>query len=97
MKKFLCLIAAALLTVGIQAANEKVKADTLIVKPTPQMHCSSCETKIKKGIRFVKGVKKINTSLTQQTVTIIYQKDKATYDDFVKAFQGIGYEIKEVK
>ena len=43
------------------------------------------------------GVKKINTSLTQQTVTIIYQKDKATYDDFVKAFQGIGYEIKEVK
>ena len=43
------------------------------------------------------GVQKINTSLTQQTVTIIYQKDKATYDDFVKAFQGIGYEIKEVK
>ena len=43
------------------------------------------------------GIKKINTSLTQQTVTIIYQKDKATYDDFVKAFQGIGYEIKEVK
>lgn len=43
------------------------------------------------------GVKKINTSLTQQTVTIIYQKDKATYDDFVKAIQGIGYEIKEVK
>ena len=43
------------------------------------------------------GVKKINTSLTQKTVTIIYQKDKATYDEFVKAFQGIGYEIKEVK
>lgn len=43
------------------------------------------------------GIKKINTPLTQQTVTIIYQKDKATYDDFFKAFQGIGYEIKEVK
>ena len=43
------------------------------------------------------GIKKINTSLTQQTATIIYQKDKATYDDFFKAFQGIGYEIKEVE
>ena len=51
------------------------------------------ENKIKKNIRFVKGVKEIKTSVPDQKVTIIYQKDKSTYEDFVKAFSKIGYKI----
>ena len=67
--------------------------DTLIVTTTPQMHCSGCENRIKQNIRFVKGVKAITTSVADQKVTIVYQKGKASYDDFVKAFDKIGFRI----
>ena len=38
-------------------------------------------------------MKAITTSVADQKVTIVYQKDKATYDDFVKAFDKIGFRI----
>ena len=75
------------------SAFAQTKADTLVVTTTPSMHCEGCENKIKKNIRFVKGVKAITTSVADQKVTIVYQKDKATYDDFVKAFDKIGFRI----
>ena len=70
-------------------------ADTLTVTTQPQMHCENCEKKIKSNIRFVKGTKKIETSVDDQKVTIVYDARKAKYDDFVEAFKKIGYEIKK--
>ena len=75
--------------------NSKQTNDTLVVTTNPVMHCSGCETKIKQNIRFVKGVKKITTSVPEQKVTIVYNGSKSTYNDFVKAF-AIGYEIKVI-
>lgn len=46
-------------------------------------------------IRFVKGTKKIETSVDDQRVTIIYDGKKAKYEDYVAAFRKIGYEIKK--
>lgn len=37
-----------------------------------QMHCQSCEQRIKGNIRFVKGTKKIDTSVDEQKVAIVY-------------------------
>ena len=70
-------------------------ADTLVVTIQPQMHCQNCEKKIKSNIRFVKGTKKIETSVEDQKVTIVYDNKKAKYDDYVAAFKKIGYEIKK--
>ena len=72
----------------------KTPADILVVTTQPQMHCQNCEKKIKSNIRFVKGTKKIDTSVDEQKVTIVYDSKKADYDDFVAAFRKIGYEIK---
>mgnify|MGYP004641248319 FL=1 len=72
----------------------KTPADTLVVTTQPQMHCQNCEKKIKSNIRFVKSTKKIDTSVDEQKVTIVYDSKKADYDDFVAAFRKIGYEIK---
>ena len=69
---------------------------TYVVTTTPQMHCENCEKKIKNGLRFVKGVKDITTDVTNQTVTIKYDADKTSTDAFVKAFEKIGYTVKEV-
>lgn len=87
------LLAAFMLAV---AGNiiAKTPADTLVVTTQPQMHCQNCEKKIKSNIRFVKGTKKIDTSVDEQKVTIVYDSKKADYDDFVAAFRKIGYEIK---
>ena len=70
--------------------------DTLRVSTTPQMHCANCEKKIKGNIRFVKGVKKIETSVPKQTVTIVYDPRKSSMQDFVAAFQKIGFTINQV-
>lgn len=92
MKKYL-LMACMLATAGNMIA--KAPADTLTVATLPQMHCQKCENKIKSNIRFVKGTKKIETSVDDQRVTIIYDGKKAKYEDYVAAFRKIGYEIKK--
>lgn len=95
MKKYVCMTLMALATTGVAAKDgNKAKNDTLRLTTTPQMHCAGCENKIKENIRFVKGVKKIETSVPQQTVTIVYDSRKATMADFTTAFSKIGYEIK---
>lgn len=96
MKKFLLM--AAMAVIALTASAEKTnQVDTLRITTNPEMHCSGCEEKIKSNIRFVKGVKKIITSVPEQEVTIIFKKDKATFEDFRKAFEKIGYEIERKK
>ena len=59
------------------------------------MHCQYQLTDTQIDIRFVKGTKKIDTSVEDQKVTIVYDCKKAKYDDYVEAFKKIGYEIKK--
>lgn len=92
MKKNL-LTAFLLMLAGNSFAQTAV--DTLVVTTQPQMHCQNCEKKIKSNIRFVKGTKKIETSVDDQKVTIVYDGRKAKYNDYVEAFKKIGYEIKK--
>lgn len=95
MKKIIMIAAMAVATLTANADNKNV--DTLTVTPTPAMHCANCENKIKSNIRFVKGIKSIKTSVPEQTVVLIYDKRKADYADFVKAFRKIGYEIQKTE
>ena len=92
MKKFVFLMVMSITSLAASAQKAQ-QADTLQVTTNPQMHCANCESKIKKNIRFVKGVKSIQTSVPEQKVT--YQKEKATYEDFIKAFSEIGYKIEK--
>lgn len=95
MKRTLTLLTlTAAVALGAQA---QTKSDTLVVTPTPRMHCQNCENKIKQNIRFVKGTKKITTSVPEQTVTIIYDGRKTRYEDYVAAFRKIGYTVEKAK
>ena len=94
MKKFVFLMVMSITSLAASAQKAQ-QADTLQVTTNPQMHCANCASKIKKNIRFVKGVKSIQTSVPEQKVTIVYQKEKATYEDFIKAFSEIGYKIEK--
>lgn len=77
---------------ALSAGAKDIK--TLKVTTTPQMHCTNCETKIKENIRFEKGVKRIETDIESQTVTITYDADKNTEENIIKSFGKFGYEAK---
>lgn len=95
MKKMSIMMALAMASLSVAAQKSK-DIDTLQVTTAPQMHCANCEKKIKGNIRFVKGVKKIETSVPKQTVTIVYDSKKSNYEDFVEAFRKIGFTISQV-
>lgn len=90
MKK-LILLATLLMTMNIGLAKD---IKTLVVTTTPQMHCENCENKIKGNLRFEKGVKKIETSIPNQTVTIEYDADKTSAEKLIEAFMKFGYEAQ---
>ena len=90
-KRWMATCVVALLSVAAVLAKDI----RVVIFKVSQMHCENCEKKIKSNIRFVKGTKKIDTSVKEQKVTIIYDSKKASYKDFVAAFKKIGYEIKK--
>lgn len=91
MKKI--LFAVALMVSTVMSAKD---IHVLVVKPNPGMTCQNCENKIKKNIRFAKGVKSIETDLKAQTVTVQYDAEKGSKENITKAFKKIGYEVKVV-
>ena len=81
-----------------EQARPKVKdIKTVVVTTLPQMHCESCENKIKGNLRFEKGVKEIQCDIEGQRVTITYDADKTNSEAIIKSFGKFDYQATEVK
>ena len=93
MKKLILLLPMIMVALLGQAKDLK----TLRVTTEPQMSCSNCENKIKKNIRFEKGVHQISTDLKGQVVTIEYDADKTDEDKIIKAFEKIKYKAVKLE
>ena len=93
MKKIMLMAAMVLAAMSVAAKDIK----KLVVTTTPIMYCENCENKVKNGMRFVKGVKKIETSVSDQTVTITYDADKNNEETIIKSFGKIGYKAEKVE
>jgi copper chaperone CopZ len=91
-KKAILFGLGMLLSMNILAKDTK----TLVVTTQPQMHCENCEKKIKGNLRFEKGVKKIETNIGKQQVTITYDADKTTTEQLIKSFEKFGYKATEI-
>lgn len=91
MKKLSLTLAVAMSAIVATAKDVK----TVVLTTTPQMHCENCEKKIKKNLRFEKGVKKIETNIPNQTVVITYDADKTSIEKITAGFKKIGYEAKK--
>lgn len=89
-------IAAALAALALAASAYAKDIQKLVLTPEPQMHCASCENRIKKALKFEKGVKDIATDLDEQTVTITYDADKTTPEKLQKALEKEGYATEQV-
>lgn len=89
------LLISMMMLFAVIATAKDIK--TVVFTTNPQMHCENCENKIKNNLRFVKGVKTIETNVEAQTVTIKYDADKTSTEKIRKGFDKIGYSVKEVK
>lgn len=78
MKKILLMF--VMIMVAMVGFAKDIK--TVVFTTTPQMHCEACENKIKNNLRFEKGIKSIETSVPNQTVTVKYNADKTTIPFF---------------
>lgn len=93
MRKTIMTLAVAIMAVAAQAKDIK----TVVFTTTPQMHCAGCEKKIKGNLRYEKGVKRIDTNVEQQKVTVKYDADKTSVDKLQKAFGKFGFKARQVK
>ncbi len=67
-----------------------------VVTTQPQMSCQNCENKIKKNLRFEKGVTNIRTDLQNQLVVVTYDADKTNEENITEAFGKINYTVTPV-
>lgn len=89
MKKTFFTLFFAIFSLAVYAAD----IEELVVTTNPQLSCQNCENKIKGNLRFEKGIKKIETSIPEQRVTISYDADKTNPEKIEEAFAKIGYKI----
>ncbi|MBD5356625.1 MAG: heavy-metal-associated domain-containing protein [Bacteroides sp.] len=68
-----------------------------VVTTTPPMSCQNCENRIKGNLRFEKGVKKIETDLEHQRVTVTYDADKTTETNLEEAFGKLNYQVTKIE
>ncbi|MBR5352171.1 MAG: heavy-metal-associated domain-containing protein [Bacteroidales bacterium] len=87
---------ALFVAIGVSAhtSGGKKEMRVLVVTTNPEMHCQNCEKKIKENIRFESGVRKIETNIEKQQVTITYDASKTDVKKLTAAFAKIGYEVK---
>lgn len=88
----LIALGAIALAFAATAAAKEIKELKLTTEPP--MHCASCETRIKKALKYEKGVKDIVTDIAKQCVAITYDADKTTPEKLTKALLKEGFESR---
>ena len=93
MKKLLALSLLAIGALSVYAKDIK----EYIVTTQPPMSCQNCENRIKGNLRFEKGVKKIETDLVHQRVTVTYDADKTNEANLEEAFGKLNYQVTKIE
>ena len=92
MRKFLFMM-LMMLTANVMIAKD---IRTLVVTTNPQMHCKKCENHVKNGLKDLKGIKSVETSVAYQTVTIQYNAKKISVERIIQALDGIGRKARKL-
>lgn len=90
----------ALAVVLLSAASVMAKDFRTVIFKVEQLHCESCEKKVKDNIKFEKGVKTFSTQLNERTVTVTYDAEKTNVEKLKAGFKKFKYEavvLKEMK
>ena len=94
MKKLLMLMVLLMAMVATAMTAKDIR--TLVVTTNPQMHCKNCENRVVKTFKDVKGVKSVETSVADQTITISYDAKKVSEEDLIAALDGAGFKARRL-
>lgn len=110
MKRILLLTIAAMMTLGMSSvyAHEaaahtektekkakKAKAEIKEVTFHVDLHCKACVEKIMDNVGLSKGVKDLDASLENHSVTIKYDAAKTSEETLRAAIEKLGYKVSE--
>ena len=87
------MLMVLLMTATIMTAKD---IRTVVLTTTPQMHCKNCENRVMKTFKDVKGIKSVETSLADQTITISYDAKKVSEEDLIAALDGAGFKARRL-
>lgn len=87
MRKGILLTLALLMSFTVAVAKDIQTASFKV----EQMECHNCANKVQKNIRFERGVKMIDTDVTNRLVVIKYDADKTDIEALVKGFEKFDY------
>mgnify|MGYP002854305620 CR=1 FL=1 len=92
MRKYLF---AFLLAMGVTSTLMAKDIHLLVVK-AERMHCGHCSEKIVKGVKSMKGVKKVSTKLETHEISITYDQDKVSESELLSCLKDLGYASEVV-
>lgn len=75
---------------AVAFAVSAARVSTAVFTLDHTMH-NGCKVKINTNLRYEKGVQKIDVSLPQNTITIVFNPDKTDPQRLVEAFKKIGF------
>lgn len=93
----LALLSAAPASAAPAAANTSVlsvKKEVKTVTFKVNMHCKNCVNKLSENLSFLKGVKDLQISLADKTVTITYDPAKVSPEKFREIITKLGYTVE---
>ena len=92
------ILAAPAIETNASALNSAIagapKKDVKTVVFKVGLHCQNCVKKVKENISFEKGVKGLEVSLDNKTVTVTYDPSKTDVQTLKKAIEKLGYKAE---
>lgn len=86
-----CLAAIALAAVG--ASSGAMAAERTVTMAVRNMTCMACPYIVKESMSAVDGVKKVDVSFEEKTVTVTFDDAKTTIAAIVDASERAGYPV----
>lgn len=81
---------------SVEAAVKPGKKTKTVVFSV-NMHCHNCVKKINENISFEKGVKDMEVSLDEKTVTVTYDPSKTDENKIAAALKKLGYSVEKIE
>lgn len=84
---------------AVSQADQKIQLKTVVI-PVEGMVCVACSATVKRALKSIDGVSKVEVSLEKRTAQVTYAPDKLSPDRLVAAINKAGYKAgtpKEVE
>jgi Cu+-exporting ATPase len=76
---------------------ESRKSPSRIDLPVTGMSCASCAAHIQEGLAALEGVDEAAVNFAAEKATVLYDRSKASVDDFIKVVKDLGYGVSVSK